>query len=427
MPALPEFRKKAIEAIGELLSEEDIVSVVRAATGNDIFNVYCGRNDPRAIQLSKTLDQLELEGTERWLLTYILIAIVREKIRKLIVKTWPKTLVGLPQAEDHVTSALKYLNTVLKVPLSSDLKHELKEKQAAFEEIRQRIARLYAYKNLHEDLHQLNLKLTLGELVQSVGATGPDFNSIVQQCDTTVSEAPSFAPLLGEQSEETKIELAWISRLQAISAALKSATAASDAAACLRAVDDIQQLIKVQLSRLNGKVFKAATDLSFEALTYDLPDDIEAEAAFDNLVHAIRELKPTVLARALKLNLWQETENDISVVQDFFNIPGQEVADISEPWYAVKSRVQWLADLDPDDPWAKQAREYSDEIEDGMVGKKKLDDQLKAHFETYRNLFRFRFLAIDNALKLDCGSLRRIEAPLTEILNELRPPKELDS
>ena len=77
-----------------MLSEEDIVNVVRAATGNDIFNVYCGRNDPRAIQLSKTLDQLEIEGTERWLLTYILIAITQEKIRRLIVKTWPKTLIG---------------------------------------------------------------------------------------------------------------------------------------------------------------------------------------------------------------------------------------------------------------------------------------------------------------------------------------------
>jgi hypothetical protein len=206
-----------------------------------------------------------------------------------------------------------------------------------------------------------------------------------------------------------------------MSTSLKSAMAAADTAASLSAVDDIKQLIKVQLARLNGKVFKAATDLSFEALTYDLPDDIEDEAAFNDLVHAIRELKPTVLARALKHHLWQETENDISVVEDFFNIPGQEVADISEPWYAVKSRVLWLAELDPDDPWAKQAREYSDEIEDGMVGKKTMDDQIRAHFETYRNLFRFRFLAIDNTLKLDCGSLRRIDGPLTEILKELAP------
>src|SRR6267154_3273896 len=148
MPVLPELRKKAIEAIGDAMTEEQIARVVRDATGNDIFNVYAARNDPRAVLLSKTLDQLENEGTERWLLTYILVAIAREKLRMLIVKTWPKTLVSLPQAEDQVASALKYLNTLLTLPLPNDLKHELRPKHDEFQEIRQRIAALYAYKNL---------------------------------------------------------------------------------------------------------------------------------------------------------------------------------------------------------------------------------------------------------------------------------------
>ena len=218
--------------------------------------------------------------------------------------------------------------------------------------------------------------------MQSVAAAGPDFEGIAGQCEKTLIEAPSFAPLLGEQSEEAKAELAWIARLQASSAALRAGIAASDAAACRQAVEDIGQLIKVQLARLNGKVFKAANDLSFEALTYDFPDDIETQDAFNDLVHAIRELKPTILARALKYNLWQEAENDISVVEDFFNIAGQEVADISEPWFAAKSRVLWLATLDPDDPWAAQARQLSDQIDDEMLAKKKLDDQIKAQFDT---------------------------------------------
>jgi len=197
--------------------------------------------------------------------------------------------------------------------------------------------------------------------------------------------------------------------------------AATDPAAGKRAVDDIGQLIKVQLARLNQKVFKAANDLSFEALTYDFPDDIETQDAFNDLVHAIRELKPTILARALKYSLWQEAENDISVVEDFFNIAGQDVADISEPWFAVKSRVLWLATLDPDDPWAAQVRQLSDKIDDQMLESKKLDDPLKEQFDKYRNSFRFRFLAIDNTLKLDCSSLRKIDGPLTEILKELVP------
>ncbi|MGH6712622.1 MAG: hypothetical protein ACREEK_27140, partial [Bradyrhizobium sp.] len=155
MPPLPEMRQKAIEAIGEVLTEDQIVHVVRASTGKDIFNVYAVRNDPRATQLSRTLEKLEQEGTERWLLTYILIAIVREKIRKQIVKAWPTTLVGLPQAEGQVDSALTSLNALLPLLLSNDVKRELKSKlkQDVFAEIRHRIDVLYTYKNLHEDLH----------------------------------------------------------------------------------------------------------------------------------------------------------------------------------------------------------------------------------------------------------------------------------
>jgi hypothetical protein len=418
MPGVTD-RTNTIRQIGELLSEDAIVEAVKAATGNDIFNIYCGRNDPRAIQLSKTLDQLEIEGTERWLLTHILIVIAGEKIRRLIVNIWPKTLIRLPQAEGQVESALKYLDALLKLPLSMDLKYELKPKHDAFNLILQHIATLYAYKNLHEDLHQLSVKLTFGEAVQSATAAGPDFAEIANQCEKTLTEAPSFAPLLGEQSEEAKTELTWISRLQASSTALREAMAAADHAAGLRAVEEIGQLIKVQLARLNLKVFTAAKEMSFEALTYDFPDDIETQDAFNDLVHAIRELKPTILARALKYSLWQEAENDMSVVEDLFNIPGQDVTDISGPWFALKPRVLWLALLDPDDPWATKINELTVKIGDQMLVSKTLDAPLKSLFEEYRKAFRFRFLAIDNTLKLDCTALRQIDGPLTEILKEL--------
>ncbi|MGH6712551.1 MAG: hypothetical protein ACREEK_26765, partial [Bradyrhizobium sp.] len=260
----------------------------------------------------------------------------------------------------------------------------------------------------------------------SVSAANPDFRGIAEQCGKTLRDSPLVETSLGKNSEDTRVELAWISRLEAITTSLNSAVAVADTATCLRAVDDIRQLIKMNLSRLNAKVYKAATDLSFEGLTYDLPETIEGEAAFGKLVRAIRELQPTVLARALKHNLWQETENDFSLVEDFFNIPGQEVADISEPWFAVKSRVQWLAELDPDDPWAGKARQFSDQIDDQMLQKKELDDQIRAQFGTYRNLFRFRFLAIDNTLKRDCGALRKIDMPLEAILKELVPPSAVE-
>ena len=121
MPALPVLRQKAVEAIGEALSKQDIVRLVKAATGKDIFNIYADESDPRAVAISKTLAQLEKEGTERWLLTYVLIAIAEQKLRTLIVKTWPNTLVSLPQAGGQVDNALKYSreNPAIEVTLTT--------------------------------------------------------------------------------------------------------------------------------------------------------------------------------------------------------------------------------------------------------------------------------------------------------------------
>ena len=49
----------------------------------------------------------------------------------------------------------------------------------------------------------------------------------------------------------------------------------------------------------------------------------------------------------------------------------------------------------------------------------KLSDEMKASIETCRSLVRFCFLAIDDTLKLDCGSLRRIDDPLRSIIEEI--------
>jgi hypothetical protein len=417
MPSPPALRRKAIEEIGAVLSKEALERIVKDATGNDIYNIYASEADSRATCVTKTLDDLEKEGTERWFLTGILTAVAQERLRILIVKAWPDTLVGLPLAEVHVAGALRNLNALLGVPLPTDLRHELRDKRDVFDSTLQRIATLYVYKQLHEYLYQLKLKLTFGEWIESSGVTDPDFSSIVIPCDVTGPAA--LAPLLGAHGDKTRTELDWISQLQALAASLASGAAASDTAACLHAIDRIHHLIGFHLSRLNKEVFKAATELSFEQLVYELPLDLELQDGFKELAFAVRELKSIILARALIHTLCQITENDLSLLEEFLNIPGQEMAAISGLWLAVKPRVAWLAALDPDDDWTKQARELADDIDDGLLGNQKLDGAIRARFEAYRNLFRFRFLAIDNALNSDCSSLRKLDVPLTDVLKEL--------
>ena len=138
---------------------------------------------------------------------------------------------------------------------------------------------------------------------------------------------------------------------------------------------------------LNGQVFKAANELPFEPLVYDYPLHIETKAEFGEFVYSVRDLKPTIIARALKQSMWQEVENEISLISDLINIPGDDFSEFSKHWHALKLRVLWLATLDPDDAWAKLVQQVSDEIDDGVKAARVLDDETKHSFESYRNMF----------------------------------------
>jgi hypothetical protein len=116
--------------------------------------------------------------------------------------------------------------------------------------------------------------------------------------------------------------------------------------------------------------------------------------------------------------MWQDAENEFSLVDDLFNIPSGEAMQFSDHWLQLKSRVRWLATLDPDAEWAARARQYSDDIDD-QLAEEKLESDLRPSFETYRNLIRICFFGIDAMLKSDCRSLRKIEDPLKSILQEI--------
>ena len=116
--------------------------------------------------------------------------------------------------------------------------------------------------------------------------------------------------------------------------------------------------------------------------------------------------------------MWLEAENQISQIRSDFDLPDYATG-LARQWFKLRSRVDWLARLDPSEDWGKQAEAYATDIDDELGKEQKLGDDARMHFETYRSWFRDPFLKIDESLKMDCGSLRRIDDPLTKIVNQL--------
>jgi len=426
MPFFPENELDGVfSAIGEVLNDAEIELLVRQATGKDIYNEWAGQNDPRKEKIKKTVMALKLEGNERWLLTYVLIYVAaqerlrqkQEKLSASIVKAFPKTLIGLPQADSHVGAALSFLQQVLNTPLPPDLRVELRPKKSGFAEIVQSIVTLFGYTSLHESLLLLLFTLNYNEgiLANQDDHVDPNLESIARQIDDIVNKAPAALALLGAAAPQQD---RWVAELAPFSASLRTAAATPRTSA--EVIADVQRVVRRHLSMLNEEIFKTVQGLSFEPLMRDLPSNIEDLDEFKNLVQTMRDLTATILARTLKHKMWQDAEKQMSLVGSQFGVL-ENASTVFGEWVLLRKRVDWLAELEPSEQWSNQAKQHSAEIESEFYKEGKLDDDIRMHFDAYRRWFSGPFKKMDEALKADYGSLRKMDDPLTKILNELLP------
>ena len=351
------------------------------------------------------------------LLTYLLIrATVKDGLCKKIVKVFPATLINLPEADGQVVSALSYLQQLLNSPLPPGIRSKLRPKRQLFNDIVQGVVTLFAYRDLHELLLRLLFTLNVNKslLKNPADQLAPNLGGIVGQIDQVAAKAPASVAALGADARQQ--ETAWIAELPGFSTSLGAATGSPEKAAGV--INDIQRLVRLNLSRLNGRIFAVVQEIPFDALIRDPPDALEDRAEFKDLVQAMRDLTATILGRALKNKLWQDAENQISLISNYFDSPDDAVV-IADDWYSLQERVDWLAELDPDEQWAGEAKKYGDDINSELSKADKSDDEVRTHFEAYRSWFRGPYQKIDDTLKRDYRSLDKIPDPLTKILNEL--------
>ena len=418
--------KPVYVAIGDVLSDEDLNDLVREVTGEDIYNLWAAQGDQRWVRLKKVIEALRESGGYRWVLTAVLIHIaaqdkLREKQDKLnaaIVGAFPKTLMGLPQAESHVSKAVRYLRELF-TSLADPVRLGLLPKRPGLENIMQSIVTLLAYKTLHDYLLLLLFRLSSNEalLAETSPDVEPNLELVARQIEAFVKEAPATLALL-DPAVTGPIKL--IEDLAPFANAVRASAAQPDEAA--GAIDSVQRVVRQKLWWLNGEIFRTVrqvTQETFKPLTSDFPTVIEDRREFPELVQVVRDLAATVLARALKHKLWQEAESQVSIVGSYFDVPAEPEQMIKD-WLWLRTRVGWLAQLEAAQQLSEEAKEHIAEIDNEIFKQQQFDDDARMHFNAYRKWFARPFKSIDDALREDCGSLRKMDDPLNDILKELQ-------
>lgn len=428
MPLAANLNSHLAEAIGTALGKDQLKDAVREATGKELYVVYAAEGDPLAKAIISTLESLERVGRERWLLTYCLASTISdERLRKLIFRSCPETLKALPSVDDQVRKVQASLQGLLKFALQPDLIDDFRARRANLVPIAQHITMMVAYKGLHECLHGLHAKLTLGaRLTASAGAAAaPPIETVRTQIRSACTTARDAAAKMPTGSDEQQREATWIEELERSAANLRQGRAATASVATVDTAD-AERIVRLQLARLNQQIFATAR-LPLHPLYEDLPDELQddREGLYEAHESAVLALTPTVLARALKHKLWQDAENEFAPMLAFLDVPSSDPLEFFDHWLQLKGRIAWLASLDPDAEWARQATLHSDDIDDQLtdLADKLADAQavanLKEALETFHGLVLLSFLAVDAGVKADCTSLCEIGKSVKSIVAEL--------
>lgn len=234
--------------------------------------------------------------------------------------------------------------------------------------------------------------------------------------EETCSKARAAAAQLGANADE---EQPWIARLERSADEIGAAIEAANSAATEAGFSQAQRLVRLQLSHLNRQISDTANKFSLDELIRAVPLEITREASFVELAHAIRDLKATVMARALVHRIWQDAENEFSLIEDVLNTPAKSVlSKIQQHWLLLRTRVLWLASIDRDPALKAQAEDYSKKIETELF-KETLSDAMKASFADFYRLLMRNFFKVDAELKEDCKSLEKFRAPLSLMVEEI--------
>ncbi|MEY9136502.1 hypothetical protein ACVMII_005399 [Bradyrhizobium diazoefficiens] len=423
---MPNKSDLAYSAIGAALSDDDIKDLVKRSTGIPITDIV-GERDPPKKKIEKVVEFLKDRGNERWLLTRVMFhATAGDMVRQKIVDAFPETLIGLAKAGDHVTRALDYLPKVLTLPLPPEVKYRLRPSRRSFARMPQCVIALFVYKTLQECFLRLLFTLNANEALLSNRAEGvtPEISCVADHIDRAIEQIPQALSLL--DAEASPINGGELAKLEQFAASLRNSAGTPENAADV--IDNIQRLVRRSLSQLNSDIFKLVQDLSFDALTDELPSKlrhIQDSTEFQELVQAIRDVTATILARSLKSRMWQDAEANMALISKYFALP-DDVTTIADDWLTVRERIDWLVALEPDEEWSDEAKKYALEIDDELCEidnelcrEKKLDDNVRLHFEAYRAWFKGPFLKIDDTTKMDFGSLYELGDPFRQILNEL--------
>jgi hypothetical protein len=296
--------------------------------------------------------------------------------------------------------------------------------KAVFRDTRRQAEVVYNYKDLHDQLHEIqiqcynqllremerfpgdplaiesltNSKLTLESKIHSV-------NEILQRADYLANESVGLQPL------------------QQALATFDEALTKTDPELLKTAARKLGRVMALQPSRINQRLVAAAGNLHLQDLVQAMQKILERLAAlhadetklqqFTDGVRALEALHTALTALIQEHDLWQQVDNRFHLIESDID---NEVESLGESWNEVREIAAPLYEKKLE-AWAEKYRLLEERLLKAIAEHNPADARLNFHLCRGRAVDRF--YQVDVNLKRSCENLRKIGEPLAAVLDIL--------
>ncbi|MDB6005968.1 MAG: hypothetical protein JWR15_2955 [Prosthecobacter sp.] len=407
---------------------EDLHQLVRLKLGADMYKEWVPVGLPFKDTVYKLLEALEEIGLTAAFLDVVIAARGGkdgiQAVRDMRAAMGPVTQtvsqqVGAVRLGVEGVSGKMDVASVRKIVVDS---------QAVLGNLAEQITLLRCYKSIHDALHTANMQFRSLENAAKQMAKDPgaaaDFSNLVTSFETIgVVGAAAIQNLPEMPLSVQHDEMAWLDHFNDALAVARKAADDGDPVASRQGVQEIQDILRREPSRVDGKLSRTAEALDLSKLqdiflaAAGLPELVNGSGALLEGRTACEQLRRTLNALVNQHSDWQDIDRRIAGADDIMRLSSSDDPwDFDALWKAIKEASTKLIVIEPGSKWSGDLSASVTKVD---ASRTNLDwKQLTVEFSRFRQQATVRFFFVDSELNKVAGEVDVIGTPLRNLLSK---------
>lgn len=328
-------------------------------------------------------------------------------------------------APDSSGKAVNGLNALAELMQSSkNVSMAVVEFRTIFDSTNEQLEILAIYKDLHDQLHDLQFKCYNGlvddaeyfstdeRAVERIRNYTQDFNDIVRKLKNVTANR-----ILPRKEMENE----WVEEANLLCKELSDAVDHEDAAPLKLLVKNINRILTKQPPRINAQLTTTADTLHLPKLlnalqeifntVEDMDLDPKKVEIFETGLIALQKLNVMLDLLVKDHHKWQDLEVELRVAGGSIMI---DLIDFEDSWGYIKNTKIPPLYGNIEDDWAMELKKESALLDEFL--KSKNSAKAGSKFRSYQRSVSRHFYQVDKDLKTLCGELSKVGIPLTTIM-----------